>query len=72
LSDELSQRAGRDLVRYTQEGGRVTLPVTITGSADNPHVRIDIADAAQRAVVNRAAEEAQKALKKGFGGLFKR
>ena len=72
LSDELSQRAGRDLVRYTQEGGRVTLPVTITGSADAPHVRIDVADAAKRALVNRAAEEAQKALKKGLGRLFKR
>jgi len=72
LSDELSQHAGRDLVRYTQEGGRVTLPLTITGSAEAPHVRIDVADVAKRAVVNRAAEEAQKALKKGLGGLFKR
>ena len=72
LSDELSQYAGRDLVRYTQEGGRVTLPVTITGSADSPHVRIDVAEAAQRAVINRAAEEAQKALKRGLAGLFKR
>ena len=72
LSDELSKQAGRDLVRYTQEDGRVTLPVTITGSADAPHVRIDVADAAKRALVNRAAEEAQKALKKGLGALFKR
>ena len=59
-------------MRYTQEGGRVTLPVTITGSADRPQVRIDVADAARRAVVNRGAEEAQKALKKGLGDLFKR
>ena len=72
LSDELSQHAGRDLVRYTQEGGRVTLPVTITGSADAPHVRIDIVDAAKRAAINRAAEETQKALKKTLSDLFKR
>jgi uncharacterized protein involved in outer membrane biogenesis len=72
LSEELSRQAGRDLVRYTQEGGRVTLPVTVTGSAAAPHVRIDVVDAAKRAVVNRAAEEGQKALKKGIQSLFKR
>jgi uncharacterized protein involved in outer membrane biogenesis len=72
LSDELSKQAGRDLVRYTQEGGRVTLPATITGSADAPQVRIDIASMAKRALTDRASEEAQKALKKGLGGLFKK
>jgi uncharacterized protein involved in outer membrane biogenesis len=72
LSDELSRQAGRDLVRYTQEGGRVTLPATITGSADAPQVRVDMAGLAKRALTNRAKEEAQKALKKGLGGLFKR
>jgi uncharacterized protein involved in outer membrane biogenesis len=72
LSDELSKQAGRDLVRYTQEGGRVTLPVTITGSADAPHVRIDVASTAKRALVNRANEEAQRVLKKGLRGLFKK
>lgn len=71
LSDELSKQAGRDLVRYTQENGRVTLPATITGSANAPQVRIDVASAAKRALVNRAGEEAQKALK-GLGGLFKK
>jgi uncharacterized protein involved in outer membrane biogenesis len=72
LSDELSKQAGRDLVRYTQEGGRVTLPATITGSAEAPQVRIDIASMAKRALTDRASEEAQKALKKGLGGLFKK
>jgi len=72
LSDELSQRAGRDLVRYTQQEGRVTLPATITGSANAPHVRIDISGVAKRALTNRATEEAQKALKKGLGSLFKK
>jgi uncharacterized protein involved in outer membrane biogenesis len=72
LSDELSKQAGRDLVRYTQEEGRVTLPATITGSAEAPVVRIDVADVAKRALTNRATEGAQKALKKGLGGLFKK
>jgi uncharacterized protein involved in outer membrane biogenesis len=72
LSDELSKQAGRDLVRYTQQEGRVTLPATITGTADAPQVRIDVADVAKRALTNRANEEAQKALKKGIGRLFKK
>ena len=36
LSEALSQQAGRDLLRYSQEGGRVTLPATIGGSAGEP------------------------------------
>jgi hypothetical protein len=71
LSDELSRQAGRDLVRYTQEEGRVTLPATITGSAAAPQVRIDMAGVAKRALTNRAKEEAMKALK-GVRGLFKK
>jgi hypothetical protein len=72
LSDELSKHAGRDLVRYTQQEGRVTLPATITGSAAAPQVRIDVADVAKRALTNRATEEAQKAIQKGLHGLFKK
>ena len=72
LSDELSKQAGRDLVRYTQEGGRVTLPVTISGSVDQPQVRIDVGNLAKRAITNRANEEGQKLLKKGLGSLFKK
>jgi len=72
LSDELSKQAGQDLARYTQEGGRVTLPVAITGSANAPQVRVDIAGMAKRAFTNRANEEVQKALKKGLGDLFKK
>jgi uncharacterized protein involved in outer membrane biogenesis len=72
LSDDLSKRAGRDLVRYTQDQGRVTLPATITGSAAAPHVQVDVASMAKRAITNRASEEAQRALKKGLGGLFKK
>jgi uncharacterized protein involved in outer membrane biogenesis len=72
LSEELTQQAGRDLVRYTQEQGRVTLPATITGSADNPQVRIDLTKVATRAITNKATEEAEKAINKSLGGLFKR
>jgi uncharacterized protein involved in outer membrane biogenesis len=72
LSEALSQQAGRDLVRYTQEQGRVTLPATITGPVENLQVRIDVANLARRAITNRAGEEAQKALKKGLGGLIKK
>lgn len=71
LSEALSQQAGSDLVRYTQEQGRVTLPATVTGSADNLSARIDVKDVATRAIKNRANEEGQKLLKKGLGGLFK-
>ena len=71
LSDALSQQAGRDLVRYTQEQGRVTLPATVTGPAASLSARIDVGDVAQRAVKNRANEEVQKALKKGLGGFLR-
>jgi uncharacterized protein involved in outer membrane biogenesis len=72
LSDELSKQAGSDLTRYTAEEGRVTLPATITGPADNLSVRIDLAAVAKRAITNRATEEAQKRLKDGLGGLMRR
>jgi uncharacterized protein involved in outer membrane biogenesis len=71
LSEALSQEAGSDLFRYTQEQGRVTLPATVTGSVDNLSARIDVKDAAQRALKNRAQEEAGKFLKKGLGGIFR-
>ena len=64
LSEALTQQAGRDLVRYTQQQGRVTLPATITGSAQSPSVRIDVASLANRAVQNKAKEELNKALGK--------
>lgn len=72
LSETLTAEAGRDLVRYTQEQGRVTLPATITGPAASPTVRIDTADMAKRAISNRANEEAQKAMQRGLGGLIRR
>lgn len=72
LSDKLSQQAGRDLVRYTEDQGRVTLPVTITGSADNLQVRVDVASLTKRAITNRATEEIQKRMKKGLDRILGR
>lgn len=66
LSDALSAQAGRDLVRYTQQQGRVTLPATVTGTIQSPVVRIDMAQLAGRAVGNRIEDEAKKALGRFF------
>jgi len=72
LSDALSRQAGRDLVRYTQEQGRVTVPATITGSVQAPAVHVDMANLLRRAMQNKVNDELQKALGKKFRGLFKR
>ena len=71
LSEALTKQAGTDLVRYTQTGGRVTLPATITGSSQNLRVRIDAGEVAKRAITNLANEEVKKRLG-GLGGLFGR
>jgi uncharacterized protein involved in outer membrane biogenesis len=68
LSDALSQQAGRDLFRYTQQEGRVTLPATVTGSAQSPSVQVDVASLASRAAQNKAKEEINRAL----GSFFKK
>jgi uncharacterized protein involved in outer membrane biogenesis len=72
LSDALTKQAGRDLVRYTQEQGRVTLPVTVGGSAQSPAVRVDVGNLFRRALQNKANEELQKALGKKFRSLIPR
>jgi uncharacterized protein involved in outer membrane biogenesis len=72
LSEALSKQAGRDLVRYTQDEGRVTLPVRVSGTPGRFRVGIDMSEAARRAITNRAADELLKALgriKKGGGGV---
>jgi uncharacterized protein involved in outer membrane biogenesis len=66
LSDDLSKQAGRDLVKYTQKDGRVTLPAKVSGSADDLHVGVDAGDLAKRAVTNAASEQAKKLLQ-GLG-----
>ena len=74
LSEKLSKEAGTDLYRYTQEGGRVTLPATISGPLDNLSVRVDVSAVASRAIKNKATQEIDRALKRnlpgGLGGLF--
>lgn len=65
LSDTLSaeaQRRNRDL-KLAFEGGRVTLPVTLSGTLTNPRVLPDISDALRRAARNRAGEEIARGLK---------
>jgi len=71
LSEQLTKEGGTDLARYTQEQGRVTVPVAITGSADGLSVRIGVGEMMQRALRNRATEEAERAIQRGLGGLFR-
>jgi uncharacterized protein involved in outer membrane biogenesis len=68
LSDALSKQAGRDLVKYTQQNGRVTLPATVSGSADDLHVGIDTGALAKRAITNAATDAAKKLLGRLGGG----
>jgi hypothetical protein len=68
LSKELTTQAGRDLVRYTAEDGRVTVPVTITGPVEAPQVGVNLAGVAQRAVTNELKRRAEDAIR----DLFKR
>ncbi len=72
LSDALAKQAGRDLVRYTQVDGRPTLPVTITGSLDDPTVSVDVGTLLQRAITNRAGEEVKGAIQRGLGQILKK
>ena len=68
LSEALTAQAGRDLVRYTADANRVTVPVTVTGQMSTPQVRVDAG-----AVLRRAAEnEVKSQIKKGTAGLLDR
>jgi uncharacterized protein involved in outer membrane biogenesis len=64
LSEALSSQAGTDLRRYTREGNRIVLPVTIGGTLSQPSVSIDAAAALQRGLRN----EVERRLK----GVFDR
>ena len=64
LSPELSKQAGPDLVRYTSQDGKVTLPVTVTGMAGKFTVTPDLGEAARRAI--------SKELNEGLKSLFKK
>jgi hypothetical protein len=72
LSPELTKQAGSTLVRVSQQDGRVTLPLTIKGAAGSYGVNIDASAMAKRAITNEVNDQAQKAMKKGLGGLFKK
>jgi len=68
LSEALTAQAGRDLVRYTADANRVTVPVTVTGPVSAPRVNVDAG-----AVLRRAAENEMKSqIKKRTEGLFDR
>ena len=68
LSEALTAQAGRDLVRYTSDANRVTVPVTVSGAVDAPQVRVDAG-----ALLRRAAEnEVKSQIQKRTGGLLDR
>lgn len=64
LSEALSKQAGRDLVRYTAQNGRVTLPIAVTGSAEDLHVGIDAAALTKGALTNSLKEALKKLIPK--------
>lgn len=63
LSKELTAQAGRDLVRYAAEDGQVTLPVTVTGTVEAPHVGVNLGDVAGRAVKNELKRRTESAIR---------
>ena len=68
LSEALTAQAGRDLVRYTADANRVTVPVTVSGQISAPQVRVDTG-----ALLRRAAEnEVKSQIKKRTEGLLDR
>lgn len=60
LSEALTAQAGRDLVRYTADGNRVTVPVTVTGAINTPQVRVDPGQVLRRAAENEVKSQIQK------------
>jgi uncharacterized protein involved in outer membrane biogenesis len=72
LTEALSQQAGRDLLVYAGDDGKVTFPARIGGTVDSPEVRLALGQMARRAIVNKAADEAKKALSSGLKRIIKR
>jgi hypothetical protein len=68
LSEALTAQAGRDLVRFTAESKRVTVPVTVRGPLDAPKVGVDTGNLLRRAAENEVKREIQKRT----GGLLDR
>jgi uncharacterized protein involved in outer membrane biogenesis len=71
LSEALSKQAGRDLVRYTAQDGRVTVPVTVEGPVDDLKVGVGLTELAKRAVMNKATDEMKKGLLQGLKRIIK-
>ena len=67
LSEDLSKQAGTDLVRYTREGNRVTLPARLGGTLDGPRVTID----AKAAITRGLRNEGERRLKGLLDDLLK-
>jgi uncharacterized protein involved in outer membrane biogenesis len=67
LSEELSSQAGTDLVRYTREGNRVTLPARLGGTIESPRVAID----AKAAITRGLRNEGERRLKGLLDDLLK-
>ena len=72
MSEELSKQAQATFVRATQQDGKITLPVTVRGTAGKYSIEIDTASLAKRAITNEAKGQAQEAVKKGLGRLLGR
>lgn len=72
LSEALSAQVNTNVLKVSQEQGRVTLPATITGTLEAPSVRVDITDFTKRALRNTAKEAAPGLIKRGLGGLIRR
>ncbi len=68
LSRELTAQAGRDLVRFTADDGRVTVPAEVGGTVSSPSVSVDPSRLARRAIANEAQRQVESAIK----GLLRR
>jgi uncharacterized protein involved in outer membrane biogenesis len=75
LSKELTEQAGRDLVRYTAVDGRVTVPATVTGTVGDPAVRVDVGGTLNRAVTNelqRRSQDLKREAESAIKGLLRK
>lgn len=75
LSKELTAQAGRDLVRYTADDGRVTVPARVTGTFESPQVTVDVGNLLRRAAGNEMRRQADELKEKGesaIRGLLRR
>ena len=72
LSEALTKQANGTLARFTEENGRITLPIMIRGTVQKYSMQIDSASVAKRAVVNEVGSQAADAVRKGVGKLLGR